>query len=337
MELRHLRYFVAVAEERSFTRAAERLWIAQPGLSTQIRRLESELGVRLFERHTRGVDLTPAGKLFLERAREALLAAEAAGAIGRDLKEGVVGAVRLGLTAGVAWSGTSALLERFATERPAVELTVLQGHGGTLWRDLRDGYLDALVAPSHFGSADLRRVELGAEPWVVLIGARHRLAGTGELAALDLRGERIFVTAHRDGAGHDRAVASMLEELGITAALVRGAPWPALHGAVARGDALALTTAPEVLADRVHARRLESGCSLSFQLLLRDESEPRRWSSSCGLRRRAPRRRFVPGVSWRLRRDRRLRLVSEELDIGSGGATGSAAPPCSARAAAHCG
>ena len=71
MELRHLRYFVAIAEEGSFTRAAERLWVAQPGLSTQIRRLESELGVQLFERHTRGVDLTDAGALFLERARTA--------------------------------------------------------------------------------------------------------------------------------------------------------------------------------------------------------------------------------------------------------------------------
>src|SRR5437868_8759560 len=97
MELRHLRYFVAIAEERSFTRAAERLWIAQPGLSTQIRRLEAELGIQLLERHARGVDLTPAGQLFLERARVALAAADAAGATGRDLEAGVIGSVRLGV------------------------------------------------------------------------------------------------------------------------------------------------------------------------------------------------------------------------------------------------
>ena len=84
MELRHLHYFVAIAEERSFTRAAERLWTAQPGLSTQIRRLEAELGVRLFDRHTRGVDLTDAGELFLERARATLAAAEEALSTGRD-------------------------------------------------------------------------------------------------------------------------------------------------------------------------------------------------------------------------------------------------------------
>jgi len=66
MELRHLRYFVAIAEERSITRAAERLWIAQPGLSTQVRRLEAELGIQLLHRHTRGVELTDAGEVFLE-------------------------------------------------------------------------------------------------------------------------------------------------------------------------------------------------------------------------------------------------------------------------------
>src|SRR5437870_8016590 len=97
MELRHLRYFVAIAEERSFTRAAECLWVAQPGLSTQIRRLEAELGVQLFERHTRGVDLTPAGELFLERARVTLAAAETAAATACDIEAGVIGSLRLGL------------------------------------------------------------------------------------------------------------------------------------------------------------------------------------------------------------------------------------------------
>src|SRR2546429_9869440 len=98
MELKHLHNFVAIAEERSFTRAAERLWVAQPGLSTQIRRLETELGVKLFERHTRGADLTQAGELFLERARVALAAADAAGATGRDLEAGLARRARAGLS-----------------------------------------------------------------------------------------------------------------------------------------------------------------------------------------------------------------------------------------------
>ena len=179
MELRHLRYFVAIAEERSFTRAAERLWVAQPGLSTQIRALESELGVQLFDRHTRGADLTQAGELFLERARTALAAADIARSTGHDLEEGLVGSVRLGIVTGAGWPGTSALLGHFGRARPGIELTVVESFGGTLLRDLRDRRLDALIAPSEFGSAELRRVRLGRERWLVLAGPGHRLAGSG--------------------------------------------------------------------------------------------------------------------------------------------------------------
>jgi DNA-binding transcriptional LysR family regulator len=272
MELRHLRYFVAIAEERSFTRAAERLWVAQPGLSTQIRRLESELGTRLFERHTRGVDLTDAGEVFLERARTALAAAEAARCTGRDLEEGLVGSVRLGIVTGAGWPGTSALLGHFGRERPAVELTVVESYVGWLLRDLRDGRLDAMIAPSEFGSAELPRVRLGREPWFVLAGPGHRLAGAGPVAAPELEGQRFVVTGHRDGAGYDRLVADTLGALGVTPALERGGPGPAMLAAVAAGDALALTTTPDVVIGGVVARPISPTRRVEFALLWRDET-----------------------------------------------------------------
>ena len=272
MELRHLRYFIAIAEERNFTRAAERLWVAQPGLSTQIRKLESELGVRLFERHARGVELTAAGELFLDRARAVVAAAEIAGDTGGDIAAGIGSQVRLGIATGPGWRGTPDLLLRFARERGAVELTVLEGYGGTLWRDLRDGRLDAVIAPAGFASPDLQSCTLGAEPWVLLAGASHRLArsGVGPVAASALEGERIAVTANRDGVGHDRAIVDLLRHVGVTATLVRIGPGPAVHTAVARGDALALTTAPATIGLGIVARKLDSRRELDFALLWRE-------------------------------------------------------------------
>jgi DNA-binding transcriptional LysR family regulator len=272
VELRHLRYFIAIAEEGSFTGAAERLWIAQPGLSTQMRRLEAELGVQLFERHPRGIELTQAGELFLERARLAVSAADVALATGRDLQAGVIGSLRLGLAAGARWPLASELLLRFGRERPGVELSVVEAYGGTLWRDLRAGRLDALVAPTGHGSADLRTLALGSEDWVALVGAGHPLAGIGSVAAEDLQGQPIAVTGHRDGAVLDRTVSDLLAELGVTAQLVPGAQGPARHAAVADNDAVVLTTAPDAVPSGVIVRRLEPRRTLAFELLWRDEA-----------------------------------------------------------------
>jgi DNA-binding transcriptional LysR family regulator len=272
MELRHLRYFVAIAEEGSFTRAAERLWVAQPGLSTQIRRLEKELGVQLFDRHTRGVDLTVAGELLLERARVALAAAEAAAATGANIRDGVSGALRVGLSSGPGWEYTPQLLKRFARERAGVELTVLEGPGGALWRDLRDRRLDVVIAPSMLGSVDVRSLALGVEPWVLLVGAPHRLSDDGPLGWNELDGQQLAISGHRDDRIYDRAVCELLEELDVTAALVRCGPGPALGAAVACGDALVLTTAPASLAPGVIVRPLEPGRTLAFELLWREET-----------------------------------------------------------------
>jgi DNA-binding transcriptional LysR family regulator len=272
MELRHLRYFVAIAEERSFTRAAERLWIAQPGLSSQIRRLESELGVRLFERHTRGVDLTDAGELFLERARATLAAADDARATGRDLEAGLVGSVRLGLAKEATASLTPSLLAAFARSRPAVEVTVVESYGGTLLRELRDGRLDAVIAPSQFGSAELQAVQLASEPWVVLVGRGHRLWTPGPIDAARLDGETIVITGHRDGAAHDRAVAELLTGLGVAPVLVRGGPGPALRADVIAGKALALTTAAADAGGDLLVRVLDPVRRIRFSLLCRNET-----------------------------------------------------------------
>jgi DNA-binding transcriptional LysR family regulator len=271
VELRHLRYFIAIAEERSFTGAAERLWIAQPGLSTQMRRLEAELGVQLFERHPRGIELTQAGELLLERARVAVSAADVALATGRDLEAGVIGSLRLGLAAGARWPRASELLLQFGRERPGVELGVVEAYGTTLWRDLRAGRLDAVVAPTGHGSADIRTLALGYEDWVVLVGAGHPLAGIGPVDAEDLHGQRIAVTGHRDGAVLDRTVSALLAELDVSAQLVPGTQGPARHAAVANNEAVVITTAPDAVASGVIVRRLEPRRTLAFELLWRDE------------------------------------------------------------------
>jgi DNA-binding transcriptional LysR family regulator len=218
------------------------------------------------------VDLTHAGELFLERARVALAAADAAAATGRDLETAVVGSLRLGLDTCAPWGGTPALLEWFTNERSGVEFTVLEGYGGTLWRDLRDGRLDALLAPAAFSSADLRRLDLGSEPWVVLVGPGHPLAGIGPLSAEDLEGQRLAVTGHRDGAGYDRRITEILEDLGVSVEPVRAAPGPASHGLVLTGEAVALTTVPQNVHPDVMVRPLDSACRLSFDLLWRDET-----------------------------------------------------------------
>jgi DNA-binding transcriptional LysR family regulator len=271
MELRQLRYFVAIAEEGSFTRAAERLWLAQPGLSTQIRRLEVELGIQLLERRTRGVVVTDAGQFFLERARIVLAAVEDARCTGHDLAAGLVGSIRLGIATAVPWPQTGELLSRFGRERPNVELTVVETYSGTLLRELRDGRLDAMIAPADFGSPELQRVFLGRARWLVLAGQRHRLAGEGAIAAAELHGERFLITGHRDGGGYDRAVADTLNELGIAAVLERGGAGPAIFAAVAAGEALALTTAPHATVSEMVTRPLSPVRRAGFALSWRDE------------------------------------------------------------------
>src|SRR5215472_18661190 len=124
MELRHLRYFVAVAEELNFRRAAERLRLAQPALSAQIKTLEAELGVRLLERTTRSVMLTPTGQVFLKEANGILEATTHAERLVRKAQLGLVGILRVGVIAPATGPLLANVLRRFHQKYPGVQLSL---------------------------------------------------------------------------------------------------------------------------------------------------------------------------------------------------------------------
>src|SRR5215208_7188488 len=144
VELRQLRYFVAVADELHFTRAAERLHIAQQPLSAAIARLERQLGARLLERTTRRVGLTEAGAALLEPARAALQAAEAAVDAVRAVATGEAGDVSLGLCSS-AWYGLGDLFEALRERHPGLRLPVRQQSSRPLVEAVRAGTLDLAV------------------------------------------------------------------------------------------------------------------------------------------------------------------------------------------------
>jgi DNA-binding transcriptional LysR family regulator len=142
MDLRQLRYFLAVAEERSVTRAANRLHLTQPPLSAQLARLEHELGVALFVRHRRGVDLTEAGRHLVEHAHRVLADVDAAAEAVRRTGQGRSGRLALAFVPATAWSVLAPLLRRFSEASPEVELRFLETGTDSVAENVRSGRAD---------------------------------------------------------------------------------------------------------------------------------------------------------------------------------------------------
>ena len=206
MELRQLRYLVALAEEEHFTRAAARVRVAQPALSQQIGKLERELGVPLVERTTRRVRMTDAGALLVAHARRALAEVADATAELEQLKGVVGGRVTIGLTQTPGPLDLVRLLADFHARFPHVELIVREDLSTTLADGLREDSLDVAFL-SVVDEADRRGLdvqELAEEPLVVVLPDAHRLAGRTRLTIGDLRDEELV--AFGEGATIRRAV-----------------------------------------------------------------------------------------------------------------------------------
>lgn len=219
MELRHLRYFRAVAEEKHFGRAAARLHMAQPPLSQQIRQLEAELGVTLLRSTTRRVDLTAAGEAYLLRVRAILQAVDAAGHEARRIHEGLEGQVVLGCVGSATYSLLPALARALRDELPGVDVTF---RGEMLTPDqiaaLREGSIDvALLRPPEDGDghADIDFRTLREDHYVVALPQEHPLASRTELQVTDLRDEGLLVHAGQGRSAMHTAVVRLCRDAGF--------------------------------------------------------------------------------------------------------------------------
>jgi DNA-binding transcriptional LysR family regulator len=177
MELRHLRYFVTVASELHFGRAAERLFISQPALSQQIRRLEGELGLKLLERTSHGVRLTPEGAAFLPEAMAIVQQVDHATAVAHALAEGASGHLRLSYVRTIPGGLPERIVREYQRRFPGVHLSAESGSTGANVARLQAGEQDvAFVHPPLEHATELGCVEISIEPLVVAIPSAHPLS-----------------------------------------------------------------------------------------------------------------------------------------------------------------
>lgn len=281
MELRHLRYFVAVAEELHFGRAALQLGISQPPLSQQIQALEDELGVRLLERTNRRVALSEAGRLFLVEARAALAQVDKAVAVARRAQRGELGELKVGFTSSAPFTSTiPRAIQAFRQACPEVHLDLheLSSRGvaeAVYERRLAVGMIRPLALPE-----GMTALELFAEPLVAVLPAGHRLAAAGAALTLGELAEEPFVFFPRTfGTGLYGQLQQLARAAGFSPRIVQEASEAmTLIGLVATG--LGVTVLPASFSrmhiDGVVWRTLaDPGASTAVWLVRReDEASP---------------------------------------------------------------
>ena len=206
-ELRHLRYFLAVAEELHFTRAARRLNMAQPPLSIQIRQLESLIGAKLFVRDRRTVTLTPAGAALVDGARRTLTEAERSADAARRASSGEVQTLRVGFTDSAALSVLPAIVRRFSRDHPEVRLELTEDATQAQLDAVEKERVDVALVRGPLSAKLLRTVVLLREPFIVALPAGHSLTNHRSLSVQVVAQEPIVLfPRHLAPVFHDTVV-----------------------------------------------------------------------------------------------------------------------------------
>jgi DNA-binding transcriptional LysR family regulator len=246
MELRHLRYFLAIVADRHFTRAAKKLGIAQPPLSQQIRQLEEEVGTRLFTRTARGVVLTAAGEAFLPHAEAALREVERARTAARRISHGDLGTIRMGFTSAASLNPlVPAAISSFRNAFPDVELRLVVQATSPLLSQLSQDLLDvAFVRPTPTEREALRAIPLPDERLWIALPADHPLAKRKRLRLGDLRNEPFILYPRGNGSLLYDTIIAACQNAGFSPRVVQEAPQMAsIVSLVAAG--VGVTLAPE--------------------------------------------------------------------------------------------
>jgi len=248
MELRHLRYFVAVAEELHFTRAAARLHIGQPPLSQQIQALEGELGVQLFERNKRSVRLTVAGQLFLDDAQRILALSEQAAATARRAHRGEIGELRIGFTYSTPFTPLFAgVINRYRQLYPGVTLTLLE----TATRhqivaiDQRGMDLGFIRPPEELIPDTISLTLLREDRLLAVLPVAHPLAARRQVAIRDLAGAPFVMYPRDAGTGLHPRLLRLCRDAGFEMHIAQEAnEAPTIIGLVAAGCGISVLPTP---------------------------------------------------------------------------------------------
>jgi DNA-binding transcriptional LysR family regulator len=223
MELRQLRYFLVVADELHFARAAERLHMTQPPLTVAIKGLERELGVQLFDRTTRRVTLTAAGLAFRDRAAAAVADLDAAAGDVANVAAGRSGKIRVGFVSSASYTTVPEAIRTFRQHRPRVELVLTPLTSGEQIEQLLDGDLDLGLIRDPGDVPGLHLELLGTEDLVVVLPGTHPLAAQDEVQPQDLEGEPMILFPYRLMPGFVARVLRLFEPLATPPAVVQQA------------------------------------------------------------------------------------------------------------------
>ena len=223
MEFRHLRYFVAVAEELHFGRAAARLHLSQPPLSQQIRTLEEELGLKLFSRDRRRVELTHAGSVFLAEAKKILSHMENAAEAARRAERGQIGPFVVACGPLAVQTVLPIILKTFRAEYPQVDLSIKESNGHDIIDILQARHADVGLLMPHFTSERLQRQTCLTLPLVAAVPKDHAIAKRRRIRLRQLAGEPFVLFSHQQALGFYEHIVAVCERSGFTPHIVQEA------------------------------------------------------------------------------------------------------------------